>query len=118
MIAIKGVDTSIGLARSGNNELLYRRMLTRFRDGERPFASRCRALVSDERIHEATDLAHELGSTAGMLGAIDVSSHAALLESALKRGLAPQSLLGFIANVEQSLTPVFAELDRVLPVQA
>jgi two-component system, sensor histidine kinase and response regulator len=114
MIAIEGVDTSIGLACTGNNEYLYLRLLGSFREHERPFVRRCRALISTEHIDEARQLAHDLRSTAGMIGAIELSSSAALLETALKRGVERLMLDRYVTAIERTLGPVLADLDRLL----
>jgi two-component system, sensor histidine kinase and response regulator len=114
MFAIQGVDTSIGLASNAHNERLYLRMLGMFRDDEREFPGRFRALVSRCRLEEARQIAIDLRNTAGTLGAIDLASHAALLESALKRKVDLAILDSYVGAVERSLNPVMADLDRVL----
>jgi HPt (histidine-containing phosphotransfer) domain-containing protein len=114
MISIQGVDTSIGLACTGQNEHLYRRLLDTFREHERPFVERCRALISSEKIEQAQCMAHELRWNAGMIGAIELSSSAALLETALRRGVEIAMLDRYIGTIERSLDPVLADLDRVL----
>ena len=114
MIAIQGVDTSIGLASTAHNEALYRTMLGMFRDDEREFAGRFRSLVSKRRLDEARQIAVDLRNAAGTLGAIDLASHAALLESALKRKVELPFLDSYLGAVERSLRPVLADLDRVL----
>jgi HPt (histidine-containing phosphotransfer) domain-containing protein len=114
MISIHGVDTSIGLACTADNETLYLRMLKLFRDDERAFPDRCRSLVSTRRLDEARRMAFDLRNSAGTLGAIELASYAALLESALKRNVEEGILDSYIGAVERSLKPMLTDLDRVL----
>jgi HPt (histidine-containing phosphotransfer) domain-containing protein len=117
MISIQGVDTSIGQACTAHNETLYLRLLKMFRDDERAFPDRFRSLVSTRRLEEARRMAFELRNTAGTLGAIELASYAALLESALKRKVEEGILDSYVGAVERSLQPVLADLDRVLRAQ-
>jgi HPt (histidine-containing phosphotransfer) domain-containing protein len=114
MISINGVDTSIGLACTGHNEPLYLRLLGTFRDNERPFVERVRSLIAASQIEQAQRLANDLRWTAGMIGAIELSSSAALLETALRRGVEAPLLDRYLSTIERSLNPVLADLDRVL----
>jgi HPt (histidine-containing phosphotransfer) domain-containing protein len=114
MISIQGVDTSIGLACNAQNESLYLRLLQMFRDDEREFPDRFRSLVSMRRHEEARRMAFDLRNVAGRLGAIELASYAALLESALRRQVEEGILDSYVGAVERSLTPVLADLDRVL----
>jgi len=100
------VDRRAGLAISMNDEALYRRLLIRFREGQRDFAKRFRASDAATALREA----HTLKSTAGTIGAKSLASAAAELEHACKTGSATDDLL---EKVIAELGPVIDSLASV-----
>jgi CheY-like chemotaxis protein len=105
--ALPGVDVKAGLATTMDNEKLYRRLLAKFRDGQRNFAEQFRAARVGADSSAATRAAHTLRGVAGNIGAKGVQAAAGELESAC-RGGAPA------AQIDELLDKTVAELSSVL----
>ena len=102
--AFPGIDTRAGLATTMNNEKLYTRLLVKFREGQKEFASRFRDAQSRSD-HDAMLLeAHTLKGTSASIGAKGVAAVAGALEAACRDG----------APVDDLFTNVVAELQRVI----
>ncbi len=107
---ISGIDTKLGLLTTAQNEKLFRKLLTKFRDSYADFASSFNAaLVSDDET-AAERTAHTLKGVAGNIGALAVQATAAELEKACKdkydqEQLTPllQAVIAEIAIVQQGL---------------
>jgi signal transduction histidine kinase/DNA-binding response OmpR family regulator/HPt (histidine-containing phosphotransfer) domain-containing protein/CHASE3 domain sensor protein/HAMP domain-containing protein len=102
---LPGVDTRAGLATSGGDAGLYRRLLIRFREGGRDFEARFRAALDGGDTEAATRLAHTLKGTAGNIGAGGVQAAAGKLERACRKGA---------KSVGASLAATVAELRSVV----
>jgi CheY-like chemotaxis protein len=83
---LPGIDRKAGLAVCGGNTKLYRKLLVKFREGERDFEARFRAARDDGDAEVATRWAHTLKGTAGNIGARGVQAAAGELESACRKG--------------------------------
>jgi two-component system, sensor histidine kinase and response regulator len=98
-----GIDTRAGLATTMNNEKLYTRLLIKFREGQKDFATR----FGDAQTRSDNDTmllaAHTLKGTAGSIGAKGVAAVAGELESACRDGLPVENAL---ASVLTELRPV------------
>jgi PAS domain S-box-containing protein len=110
---VDGIDTRAGLAATGGNHALYRRLLIRFRESERDFAARFAAARSDADPVAAERLAHTLKGTSANIGARGVQSAAAELELACRQAASQESLQPLVARVTESLAAVIAALDRL-----
>jgi two-component system, sensor histidine kinase and response regulator len=110
---LDGIDAQAGLAATGGNGALYRRLLLRFRDSERAFDARFAAAQSDPDPKAAERLAHSLKGTAGNIGAVAVQAAAGKLERACRQGASQESLRPLLARVTESLDSVLAALDRL-----
>jgi len=108
LLAIEGVDTAAGLATLGGNEALYARLLGRFGDEQRDFATRARDCLDGARLEEATRLAHTLRGVAGNLGARRIAEAAKALEQACGNADDPARLAALLADVEEALAPTLA----------
>jgi CheY-like chemotaxis protein/HPt (histidine-containing phosphotransfer) domain-containing protein len=101
----QGIDTLCGLANTGGNSVLYRRMLSLFRQREADFAQRFRSACDAGDIEAASRAVHDLKATAGTLGMHGVQEAAEALERAFLEG-AP--------SVEALVRQVSVQLDRVI----
>jgi signal transduction histidine kinase/DNA-binding response OmpR family regulator len=102
---LQGVDTLCGLANMGGNGVLYRRMLSLFRQREADFAQRFRAARAAGDTETAARAVHDLKGTAGTLGMHGVQEAAEALERALTEGA---------SDIEALLGKVSMRLERVI----
>jgi HPt (histidine-containing phosphotransfer) domain-containing protein len=82
LAALSGIDTRVGLAATMGNELLYRRLLSLFRDSQADFLARFNAARAAGDMAAATRMAHDLKSVTAALGIYAVQQEAAALEQA------------------------------------
>ncbi|MDM0084295.1 response regulator [Variovorax sp. J31P179] len=108
--ALAGIDVDRGLATSGGDPGLYRRLLRRFAAGQADFGDRFRAALQSADPEAATRAAHTLKATAGNIGARDVQAAAGALEQASLEGRDPAVLAPWLHTVEQALAGVLAGL--------
>jgi PAS domain S-box-containing protein len=113
-----GIDSRAGLAATGGNQALYRRLLTKFRDTERDFAARFASALSGSDPTAPERLAHTLKGTSGNIGARAVQSAAGDLELACRQKASEESLQPLLAQVTETLATVIAALDRLKPADA
>ncbi|HXE40902.1 MAG TPA: response regulator, partial [Azonexus sp.] len=114
---LPGIDTRAGLATTMGNEKLYRRLLGKFRDGARDFASRFAAAQDDADPQAATRAAHSLCGSAGNIGARAVQAAAAELEQACRRGDSAERIAAALARTVDRLAPVIDGLQRLATVE-
>ncbi|MDY0746184.1 response regulator [Paucibacter sp. R3-3] len=107
---LPGISVARGLAITNNNEALYRRLLTRFRDGMVGFAEQFAAAQQDADPTAAQRLAHTLKGSAGNVGAIAVEGAAGDLEMACQAGRSPTELQIMLTAVMNALDPVLEGL--------
>jgi CheY-like chemotaxis protein len=110
---LPGIDTRAGLATTMGNEKLYRRLLSRFRDGALDFASLFATAQGDADPEAATRAAHSLRGTSGNIGAREVQAAAAELEQACQRGDSAERIAAALAHTLSRLTPVIDGLQRL-----
>jgi PAS domain S-box-containing protein len=108
--AVDGLHTGKGLAISGGNRRLYRKLLVKFRDNQRDFADVFRATLRGEEPDAAKRLAHTLKGVAGNLGLLRVAQAAAELEAACSTGADSTELARLLGAVEEALAPVIVGL--------
>jgi two-component system, sensor histidine kinase and response regulator len=110
-----GVDTRAGLATALNDPALYRRLLVRFRDGQRHFAQTLAEAQTPASVQSdpgaAVRCAHTLRGTAATIGAARLRHAAGLLEQALKEQ-------AHAAQVDTLVRGVLSELQPVLDAVA
>jgi HPt (histidine-containing phosphotransfer) domain-containing protein len=92
------------------DEVLYRRMLRKFRDQEADFATRFDAARAGRDVATATRMVHDLKSVSGSLGATGVQEAAETLEQACANGASPADIDSLLAAVVERLDPVIAGL--------
>ncbi|MCH8837442.1 MAG: response regulator [Candidatus Marinimicrobia bacterium] len=85
---LPGIDTQTGLARIGGNAILYRKLLSKFRDnqGQAPDKIKSALEAGDQQL--AQRLAHTLQGVSGNVGAESLHEKAKSLERAIKEGQA------------------------------
>jgi signal transduction histidine kinase/DNA-binding response OmpR family regulator/HPt (histidine-containing phosphotransfer) domain-containing protein len=113
---LPGIDIDAGLAATGSDEGLYRRLLGLFHDGERDFEERFKAARAAGDTAAAMRMAHDLKSTAGTLGMQAVHDAAATLEQACAEGA--DGLDALTQNVARQLGPVIEGLRAISGTQA
>ncbi|HSI60419.1 MAG TPA: response regulator [Ideonella sp.] len=101
------VDSTSGLASTGGDEALYRRVLGIFRENEADFVQRFRATRTAGDASAAMRAAHDLKAQAGTLGMHSLQEAAAALERACLEG-APD------ADIDDMLRKVSRRLDEVI----
>ena len=74
--ALPGIDLAAGLSVTMNNPSLYRRLLLRFREGQRDFLRQFDAARQGADLGAPERLAHTLRGTAGNIGALGVQAAA------------------------------------------
>jgi two-component system sensor histidine kinase/response regulator len=110
---LPGIDGAAGLATSSGDHGLYRRLLNKFRDGQRDFgAAFAIALESTDPV-AATRAAHTLKGSAGNIGARGVQAAAEELELACEHGQDDAQLAQLLAQVQAELEVVIAGLDTL-----
>ena len=109
-VALDGIDTRAGLARTLNNAALYRRLLLRFLEGQADFSERCAAALRAGDTDQARLEAHTLKGTAASIGAMAVAAAAEALETACEKPSDPAGLAAWLEPVRRELTPVLGVL--------
>jgi CheY-like chemotaxis protein len=99
------IDRTSGLANTGGDDALYRRMLGLFRERESDFAQRIRAAHAAGDATTAMRAAHDLKSEAGTLGMQSLQEAAAALERACLEGA---------RDIDDMVRTVSKQLDEVL----
>jgi CheY-like chemotaxis protein len=108
-----GIDTHCGLANTGGNEVLYRRVLDLFRDRESGFAQRFHAARAAGDAGSAHRAAHDLKGEAGTLGMHALEQAAAALERACINGAADTDIDELMRKVSKHLDAVIDELQAI-----
>jgi CheY-like chemotaxis protein len=112
---LPGIDTGIGRASTLDNDALYARLLSSFRDDQRHFHSQFLSRLAADDLAGATRLVHNLGSTAGSLGAMPLHQAARALERGCLEGVAATALAPLLQAVERELMPVLDGLAALRP---
>ncbi|MFA6957276.1 MAG: PAS domain S-box protein [Thermoanaerobaculia bacterium] len=109
---LPGIDVAAGLATTLNDPKLYRRLLSKFRDSQREFASRFGEARASSDTTAPMREAHTLKGTAGNIGARGVQAAAGQLERECESG-SPERLDELLAKTMSELEPVLAGLARL-----
>ena len=111
--ALNGVDTYCGLANVGGNGVLYRRVLSLFRDREANFVQRFNAARRAGDTDTAMRAAHDLKGLAGTLGMHAVQAAAAALERSCLDGARDAEVDAMVHKVALQLDEVVDELRAI-----
>ena len=115
---LPGIDVKAGMATTMDNEKLYLRMLTKFREGQARFADLFAAARQDADAEAATRAAHTLKGTAGNIGARGVQAAAAELESACKDKAPDDRIAALLEKTLAELAPVIEGLQLLEETEA
>jgi polar amino acid transport system substrate-binding protein len=110
---IEGIDSKLGLLTTAQNEKLYRKLLTKFRDSYQDFSKTFEAALASEDEAEAERTAHTLKGVAGNIGAKEVQAKAALLEAACKENPSREQLASLLNDVVAELAVVLGGLASI-----
>ncbi len=113
-IVLPGIDVRFGLGTAMNNEVLYRRLLRKFHDGQQDFAAMFAQARAASDPSQAQRCAHTLRGTAATIGAKGVSAAAEALELACRQQAPEPHIDGLLQKVQEELQPVVASLRRLL----
>lgn len=106
---IPGIDIPAGLARLRGNKRLYRSLLFKLRTDYVSYPQSIRAALDAGNLQQAQILAHTLKGVAGSIGAEQLQSRAALLESAVMDGTS-EAYAALLDDFEGSLKAVILAL--------
>ena len=115
---LSSIDTRSGLANTGGNGMLYRRVLGLFRDREADFEQRFRAARAAGDADAEMRAAHDLKGTAATLGMHAVREAAEALERASLEGAPEADVDALVREVSRKLDVVLAELRSVEALRA
>jgi polar amino acid transport system substrate-binding protein len=107
------IDKDGALARLGNNQELYRRLLLMFQTEYAQFVQAMRAALNANDSVLAIRLAHTLKGVAGTVGANDLRSAAKQLEAAITEGSTSVYEV-YLADVERKLALVMLAIDGMI----
>ncbi|MFO7585394.1 MAG: response regulator, partial [Anaerolineales bacterium] len=110
------LDTEKALARLGNQQALYRRLLKMLRENQSGIGQDIRAAIQDDDIELAHRHAHSLKGLAASIGANELSEAAKQLEVALSEG--ETNLDAQVDTVISLLKIVLETIDQILQVSS
>jgi CheY-like chemotaxis protein len=110
---LPGIDVAAGLATAVHDTSLYRRLLRKFRDGQRGFAEQFQAALGGADATAPARAAHTLKGVAANLGARGVQAAAGELEKAALASAPAERLQALLARVVEELRPVVAGLEAL-----
>jgi PAS domain S-box-containing protein len=113
-LVIPGFDVQDGLSRMLGDRDMYLELLQRFRDGqaETPAKIRRAMMAADHKVAER--LAHTLKGVAGMIGAKDLQTLSAHLETSIRNHADPDGIEEQNTAIEHELQALFTALSKVL----
>jgi len=109
---IAGIDTSLGLKRTGGKRERYESLLRKFAGQQAGIAQAIRGALLVGNASAAEREAHSLRGAASTLGAAAVAEHAAKVEIAIKTG---QSVDEALESLSHSLVAVVKAIRAALP---
>jgi two-component system sensor histidine kinase/response regulator len=116
LLAITGIDSTLGLSHVAQNHTLYLQLLERFRNSYHDTVERIRMACSQHQYKDAERLAHTLRGVAGNIGATDVQRAAETLELFLSDDMTvqamPPALEQHVHALESALSTVMQGLDH------
>ena len=110
---LPGIDARVGRSSTMSNDVLYRRLLGMFREGQRNFGPQFNAARAKGDDATAMRLAHNLRAVSGSLGAVAVQHSASALERACARGESGDVIGELLDAVVSDLEPVITGLGEL-----
>jgi two-component system sensor histidine kinase/response regulator len=121
-IELPGVDITDGLSHMGGNRKLYRRIISKFREGQADAVEQIREALQAGDVLGAMRIAHTLKGVAGNIGALDVVAAAQHVEETLRETLEAEAekveiepLLAAVSAALQPLLQAIAEMEEPAP---
>lgn len=111
---LPGIDTQIGLATVQSNQMLYYRILAKFRDEQAEFVRLFNHHYEHDEHDEAQWITHVLKGLASNIGAQKLQQAAAALELTCKKGADAEEITKRLQHVAFALSEVFTSLDKWL----
>ena len=116
LLALNGIDTHCGVANTGGNGVLYRRVLSMFRERETDFVQRFNAARAAGEADAAMRAVHDLKGVAGTLGMHALQEAATVLERACLDGA--RDVDGLVHTLSYHLAQVVDEIQALERAQA
>jgi two-component system sensor histidine kinase/response regulator len=116
LLAIPGLDATVGLSSIRGRTASYLRLLRQFAANHARDLGSIGAALAEGRTDDARSLAHALKGVSGMLGAVAVQRLSAELEAAIREQRRPQDIDNRLALLAAELTPLIDALNE-LPVE-
>ena len=113
--ALEGLDSALGLRRTGGKVGLYLSLLRKFIEGHRAADRQIADALAQGDDWTAGRIAHTLKGVAGNLGATDVQHAAGLLEAALHERRERSAIDALLVALAPRLQALIAGLSRALP---
>jgi PAS domain S-box-containing protein len=113
-VAVPVLDKATALARLAGNEDMYRRLLTKFREGQADAVALVRADLAAGNRDDARRRAHTLRGLAGNIGATTLMSDAAEAERCIAENELASLCEATTARLESELVRVIAAIDEAL----
>jgi PAS domain S-box-containing protein len=113
---LPGIDLKSGLATVEGNVKLYKKLLGKFKDGQKDFGQTFRQALQTEDMDTARRLAHTLKGVAGNLGASSLQNKAFRLEESCSQKNSIDTIESCLDEVLAELSTVFTGLEHVLDI--
>jgi signal transduction histidine kinase/DNA-binding response OmpR family regulator len=112
-LTLPGIDVNTGLARTLDNEALYRRMLQMFAQREHDFVAKWRAARAKGDEQTCTRLLHTLRGLAGTIGAEPLQSACGQLGEIMQQGGDAERVAQALSSIDDNLQTVVEGLRQL-----
>jgi two-component system sensor histidine kinase/response regulator len=110
---LAGVDVRLGMKIAAGDPVAFHDLMGRFAEFTVTDVAQLRRRLEAGEVAEAIRRAHSVAGSAAMVGATDVARSASTVLSQLRGGVAADSVLPLVTDLERVLSSLVAELDRV-----
>ena len=117
LMTMQDIDTHSGLARSGGNLLLYKQIVTKFRNNQNNVVQEITSTLEKGDIPTAKRLIHTLKGVSGTIGADTLQESAKNLEACIHQGGDTKSCSKELKNVTETLSRVIMAIDGTVSDQ-
>ncbi len=113
---LPGFSVAESVSRIGGKIAIYYTLLDRFRTNEKNIATKIREALAATDLKTAERIAHTLRGLAGTLGATDLQSQAAIIESKIKNG-ASNEVEPLLTKMELDIATIIVNIDRAFDLR-
>ena len=113
-IVVEGIDLQRGLQTTQGDQVLYKKLVTRFIEGQADFESEFIQSRQSQDSELSIRLAHTLKAVAGNLGAIDLMDSAKQLEAACIQSINDDAVTVLLNKVVSQVSQVIGSLNTIL----